>query len=106
MGVLTFEGLVKVTEHHNPLRVEVNGVDVLDAINEHLGYRVDHVVAQIDAERFEGVMDADSGLKGYSELTPGEPSMFYVDGNDLLERLEALDGKRVTLTVATPEARP
>lgn len=101
---LRFEGEVGVTSS-NPCTVMIGDRNVLDEVTDITHYRKKHMIIQLlhgddGLEIVSGTAVADEGMKGYSELTPGDPSLFYVGEADLLKRLVGLEGSEISLEIA------
>ena len=56
------------------------------------------VIVSIEGECFEGALKTEQGW-GYSEYTPMDADELKVGTNDILDKLEALEGTEVTVVV-------
>jgi len=79
--------------------IRIGGVDVVAAI-EAAWKETARVTVALADERFTGMLDVDSGARGYSEWTPAETATLRAGEHDVLARLRVLDGRRVTVWVS------
>ena len=100
MTILRFHGVLDSDDYGNPQSPTIDGRDILDEITSAFGYRADGITVGLGNEQFTGQLDADEGMQGFSEWTPGENAKLIIGGYDALDRLEELDGQTVTLVVA------
>lgn len=108
MTVLRFEGVLRKTGY-NPALYLIGDRNVLEEVWDMAPAGSDHVIVElgeataIDVFHVGGELEIEQGMDGYSEWTPGTNPRFYVGREDLLEKLEKLEGKTVVLTVAIPD---
>jgi hypothetical protein len=98
---LRFDGVVDAwgDQPDGAERLTIGGRWVVSEINESFPFNTAVTVAIAD-ERFTGALDADVGMRGYSEWTPGEPSQLTVGPHSILDVLQRYDGQTVTMWVA------
>lgn len=98
MTILKFQGKVEIRDR-NPVLVLIDDRDVVAELDWGRRFNGPVTVAFAD-QHFTGDLDAEQGLSGYSEWTPGEPTVFTIGGHDILDLLERYEDQEITLWVA------
>lgn len=100
MTILKFKGKVDFWPESGDCDFTVDSRDVIAEVMETFGYGGNKVYCALADETFEGDLDIDTYMRGYSEWTPGESSQLTVGPHDIRYRLSRFDGENVTLWIA------
>lgn len=102
MSVLRLEGTIDQI-YDGIWSIEIGGVNLFDAITETFGTGggTKPVTIAIADERFTGDLTAWEGMQGYSEYTPAEPPELMVGYHNIWQKLQAMEGERLTLWIST-----
>jgi hypothetical protein len=77
----------------------INKIPVASWVEDNFDYNKQVWVALAD-ETFTGELEVWSGMRGWSEWTPAEPSEFLVGPHDLNQIINQYEGKDITLIVS------